>query len=107
MNEDKEIDKWAKKYAYVYSSEAPEVWSFADGFYKGAKWYGQNLWHDARKERPEPGRQYLAFLDIPRNPTFVLWDCGTNHPFFSRWAYVSDLYPDAQVELNNSVFFRK
>lgn len=94
MNEDKEIDKWAKEYAYVYSSEAPEVWSFADGFLKGAEWYSQNLWHDARQERPEPGRQYLAFLDIPCHPTFVLWDCGTNHPFFTRWAYVSDLLPD-------------
>lgn len=95
MIDEKKVDEWAKKYANVYSSEYPEVYSFHDGFVKGIEWYKQSLWHDA-SEKPTRYDTYLVrtkqgCLDFCHFAT-EQWhskDIGT----VEKWLDLSDIKP--------------
>lgn len=64
------------------------------GFYHGAKWRINSVWHDAT-EKPKLGE--LIIVEVYGK----IWDygkydvCDTIHPK-ARWAYIKDLIPNTE-----------
>lgn len=64
------------------------------GFYHGANWRINSVWHDAT-EKPKLGE--LIIVEVYG----VIWEygksdvCDTNHPA-ARWAYMKDLIPNTE-----------
>lgn len=65
------------------------------GFYHGANWRINSVWHDA-KECPERKRNYLAQCKNGRFnviPDSMNWDNFYKKAEIIRWAYIEDLLP--------------
>ena len=66
----------------------------ADIFSAGADWRINSVWHNASEEQPEAGKPYLAVIELPQETKYAVWEGYANHPFWKKWAYISDLLPD-------------
>lgn len=66
-------------------------------FIKGAEWFMNYVWHDAKKERPDMDKHYLAVLEFPNITEYYVWRGYANHPFWTKWAYIEDLLPNYKL----------
>lgn len=67
------------------------------GFYHGARWRINSVWHDAGKELPDIGKHVVNedWFDFVANDEKDMKRI-MKHYSFKRWAYVSDLLPDGK-----------
>lgn len=73
------------------------------GFYHGALWRINSVWHDKKKE-PKQNEWFIAQIDNDCFDTFVMqikserWEKWCKGMNIMRWAYVSDLLPDGKED---------
>ena len=71
--------------------ELGKVVGFTRGFLSGTEWRINAVWHDAEKEKPDADKPYLAVVETPNATVYAVWQGYANHPFWKKWAYISDL----------------
>lgn len=103
MNEE-EIKKAAKETLINESIElqATKVGTFQRGFIAGAQWRINSVWHDV-SEKPENGRYILVDKECRIQAVWKQnieddWLNDVNHFEITRWAYISDLFPERKEE---------
>lgn len=77
------------------------------GFYHGAHWRINSVWHDCQKELPERENEWILLEAVINDKTIYLpveWvnDGKGATKYITRWAYVSDLLPDRKEVRNES-----
>lgn len=75
--------------------------SLHKGFYHGALWRINSVWHDA-KEVPQNKKEYII-IETKSYDGIVRYDvlparCYELHPFNEKWAYMSDLLPEGKED---------
>lgn len=68
------------------------------GFYWGANWYVNSVWHDA-SEQPKRNKVYLVQMGKDAFDTFYdseNWKVFKRDINITRWAYIEDLLPNKE-----------
>ena len=75
------------------------------GFFHGAQWRINSVWHDAEEE-PKQNAWFIAQIGDGAFDTFIMsiestrWDRWCNGLNIKRWAYIEDLLPERKEETN-------
>lgn len=108
------IEKAARKYATdKYGGENTKQWAIAqihagrDGFIAGAQWRINSVWHDASEKPKFNGKvekEGILLLYSSGQCVFLYldkdeWESILGYATFVKWAYITDLIPDARKEV--------
>lgn len=95
---EKAADEFANKEYEISDIDRSPLYK---GFYHGAKFYINSVWHKA-EELPQPNAWFLAQIGNDSFDTFIMeveadrwerWCKGLN---IVRWAYIEDLLPNTE-----------
>ena len=87
----------ANRLAALYSSESPEVYSYADGFVRSVTWFKDAIWHDASEE-PRHNEELLG-LDTDGFSIYswknqeATWQEFLYNTGLQRYCYIADIIP--------------
>lgn len=102
------IEKAAKENASTHFGLInKEWWARKNGFEDGAQWRVNSVWHDASEKPKFNGKvekEGILLLYSSGQCVFLYldkdeWESILGYATFVKWAYITDLIPDARKEV--------